>query len=108
MPATPSARARSKPRIELAALTTGDTGQISIPRSVDDVESPAAEAVQGEALGNPRGQPDHPVTESWAATPIETAPPIENPTSTLGRATRSMAALASAMQEASAFHDLTR
>ena len=87
----------------------GNPGQVAVPGAVEHVEPLAAESVERAAAPGStargrahRWRPDAP------ATPIETAPPIENPTSSEGRATRSSAARASAMQESSSFQVLIR
>ena len=68
----------------------GDPRQVAIPGAVEDIEALAAEPVQRQPLGNHGARPSTPVTSECDAIPIETAPPIENPTRSDGRATRSM------------------
>ena len=87
----------------------GDPRQVAVPGAVEDVEPLAAEPVERQPLGNPRREAEHAGRRPDAPrSPIETAPPIENPTSSDGRATRSSAAAPSAMHESSSFHVLIR
>ena len=109
-PATPSARARSKPRRELAGDTPGTPGS---QRSSDPWSTARRRPRSGSSESRSGIQGASPTTRSTDGSPaaaIATAPPIENPSSSV-RARAGLVARPRARprrSRSSRFHDLMR
>src|SRR4051812_8979740 len=109
VPSTPSDRARSNPRRELAALTPGTPGSARSNCPCRTSSRRPRNRERSSRSGSHGARPSTPSTPGASALPPATAPPMEKPTITVRSAPpAAIAARVSSSPQSSRRHDFTR